>query len=356
MGKDLRLLFAFCLIGLIVLVVAALSIMRLSHLNDEISVVANHRVPALEASAGILTSFLNYRLQNSNILSATSAEERIEYERILTQAKTQLSDQLNRMSELAKAEEAKALTDALIRDISRFFALQVEQMTLLDTAGLDEALLMQNQEMKMLREAVTNDVRSLVDFQKQRIRDSDDQTNQVYDQSLMFLGIILLMSIVLVFLLATLFTKSILRPTRVALSAAESIANGDLTQPIEDDGDDELAQLVAALVQMQSNLRHAIEEIKESSDMLASTSEELSIVTQQSNNGINEQNQQLEMSVSAVTELTAAIAEVARNAVGTSKESENANQKASTGKMQVQNTISEVQAVLKKYGCNRYWT
>ncbi|QJR81673.1 methyl-accepting chemotaxis protein [Alteromonas pelagimontana] len=337
---------AFFLMGAIVLVIAILSSLRLNQLNDEITTIAADRVPALRASSGIMANLYRFRLQNAYLMDA-NAQTAPKFEQKLQEAKTLVDQYIKDMRELAKTAKAKQLIDSVEASIDRFYALQREQRALVQANNHDAAMALQMDKMVPLGEEVAAEVKALVEFQVQQINESDKQTDAVFAQSLTIIGVISLAAIVLVIILAARFTTSLMRPIRMALSVAESIADGDLTQRIEDDGDDELAQMVQALAKMQTNLRQAIEEIKDSSDMLASTAEELSIVTHQSTNGINEQNQQLEMSVSAVTELTAAIAEVARNAVSTSHESEMASDKADEGKKQVDNTIADVEDVIK---------
>ncbi|WP_411565266.1 HAMP domain-containing protein [Pseudomonas orientalis] len=140
-------------------------------------------------------------------------------------------------------------------------------------------------------------------------------------------------------LLAWLLTRSIVTPLRKAVQAAESIANGNLTTAIEDDGKDEPARLLSALASMQTNLRQTIQHIAGSATQLASAAEELSAVTEEASKGLQQQNNEIDQAATAVNEMTAAVEEVARNAVSTSEASGQSNQAAREGRDRVVETV-----------------
>jgi methyl-accepting chemotaxis protein len=74
--------------------------------------------------------------------------------------------------------------------------------------------------------------------------------------------------------LAMLLTRSIVRPLSSAVSAAESVARGDLTRPIETHGNDEVSRLLKALATMQQNLRETLQGISGSATQLATAADE----------------------------------------------------------------------------------
>jgi methyl-accepting chemotaxis protein len=99
---------------------------------------------------------------------------------------------------------------------------------------------------------------------------------------------------------------------------------------------------------MQQTLRNTINKIQDSSHNLVSTSEELSVVTEQSTQGIISQNEQLEQAISAVTELTVSAEHVAQSSADTSRESDSANEQALAGLKQVEDTVTTITALLSE--------
>ncbi|WP_431978477.1 methyl-accepting chemotaxis protein [Pseudomonas phenolilytica] len=146
----------------------------------------------------------------------------------------------------------------------------------------------------------------------------------------------------LTWLLAWLFTRSIVQPLGEAVKVAEIVAGGDLSQPIEIAGSDEPARLLIALKAMQGSLRETIQRISDSSNQLASAAEELNVVTEDSTRGLHQQNTEIEQAATAVNEMTTAVDEVARNAVATSEASRESDETAQQGRQQVIRTVDSI--------------
>ncbi|RMV71854.1 methyl-accepting chemotaxis protein, partial [Pseudomonas coronafaciens] len=119
-------------------------------------------------------------------------------------------------------------------------------------------------------------------------------------------------------------------------------AGGDLTQPIVSTSGDEAGQLLDALSGMQTGLKHTIQQIASAADQLASAAEELSAVTDESTRGLTRQNDEIQQAATAVNEMTAAVEEVARNAVSTSEASKTATDDAIDGRGQVDHTVKGI--------------
>ena len=119
-------------------------------------------------------------------------------------------------------------------------------------------------------------------------------------------------------------------------------AAGDLREPVQCSGSDEITAVQASFEQMQESLRDTLQGIQSAATQLASAAEELHAVTEDSSQGITRQNDEIEMAATAVTEMSAAVDEVARNANLTSDSSREAEQSAEAGRQQVSTTRSTI--------------
>nr|WP_046489731.1 methyl-accepting chemotaxis protein [Pseudomonas veronii] len=171
-----------------------------------------------------------------------------------------------------------------------------------------------------------------------------------YERSNIGVMLSMALAVALTILLATLFTRSIVAPLREAVQAAEAIAGGDLSRPIQVEGNDEPARLLDALRSMQQSLKNTIVHIVDSSTQLASAAEELNAVTENAGKVLQQQNQEIEQAATAVNEMTAAVDEVASNATATSVASRTADQSASNGRNQVDQTIAAIHQVAENAG------
>jgi methyl-accepting chemotaxis protein len=98
-----------------------------------------------------------------------------------------------------------------------------------------------------------------------------------------------------------------------------------------------------ALAQMQTNLRNTILQISDSSAQLAAASEEMTAVTEQSSRGLVSQNDEVNQAATAVTEMSAAVDEVARNAESAAQESKRSQGFTEVGLERVTQTLRSIE-------------
>ncbi|WP_456107221.1 methyl-accepting chemotaxis protein [Pseudomonas berkeleyensis] len=185
-------------------------------------------------------------------------------------------------------------------------------------------------------------MRVLMQLNKTGAANASTQSEEAYDSARYIVQAAIIVAILLTVALAFLFTRSVVVPLSKALGLAEDIAAGDLSRDVTDDGQDEPAQLLAALATMRRSLRDTIQQIADSSSQLASASEELHAVTEDSTRGLHQQNNEIEQAATAVNQMTAAVEEVARNAVSTSEASRETDHTARQGQSQVGQTVESI--------------
>ena len=176
------------------------------------------------------------------------------------------------------------------------------------------------------------------------------ESETAYSGAIEVVLIALIAAIVCTIGLAVLLTRSITQPLAQAVGIAQDIAAGDLNHDCSAPGADEPAQLLQALDTMRHNLRDTLQQVADSSSLLASSSEELHAVTEDGRRGLYQQNAEIEQAVTAVTEMTAAVEEVARNAVSTSQATRDTDQSARHGHAQVGRTIDSIRLLTADIG------
>ena len=154
-------------------------------------------------------------------------------------------------------------------------------------------------------------------------------------------GVLILVFIV-TFILAWALVRSITAPLRQSTRFAESIAKGNLTSHIEITGADEVSDLQRSLAAMQNSLIDTLRLIGDSSHQLAAAAEEMTAVTNQTSNDLNNQNAEIQQAATAVNEMTAAVEEVARNAVSTADASDASTTTAQLGRQRIDLTIQAI--------------
>lgn len=178
----------------------------------------------------------------------------------------------------------------------------------------------------------------LIDIQLRESQREYEAGAARYDQSLLYtIGLVLFVSLAGA-ALAFATVRGITGPLDSLKASAARIAGGDLTEKMTVTGRDEITDVQHSLRQMQTNLRDTLMDIQNSAAQLAAAAEELTTVTAQSASTIEDQNQQVQLAATAVTEMSAAVEEVARNATSTSEASRIATGLTGSGRQQVSET------------------
>jgi methyl-accepting chemotaxis protein len=141
---------------------------------------------------------------------------------------------------------------------------------------------------------------------------------------------------------AYFLTVSITRPIRQAVKAANQLAEGDLTVEVKNTSRDEIGLLLESIQSTATNLRNIVTTISGASAELASASEELAVVTEQSTQGIENQQTETDLVATAMNEMAATVHDVADNAAKAAEAANQADSEAGVGAQVVAQTISTI--------------
>ncbi len=145
--------------------------------------------------------------------------------------------------------------------------------------------------------------------------------------------------------LGWIFSISIVRPIERIVSSMQDISSGsgDLTVRLDDKANDELGMLARAFNVFVEKLDGIMSNIGESTTELATASEELSMITKDTRNGIERQHAEIQQVATAVEEMTATVKEVAQNTNAVADASRNAGSHVETGRVVVQDSSESIQ-------------
>ena len=136
--------------------------------------------------------------------------------------------------------------------------------------------------------------------------------------------------------------RSITRPINRVVLIANQLARGDLTVDIEQGAKDEIGQLFNALRNTVDNLRTVVGQISGASQEVASSAEQLSVVTEQNSLGVQKQKSETEQVASAMVEMTATVGDVANNAIQAADAATDADTQVNSGQQIVQQTVLSI--------------
>jgi len=145
-------------------------------------------------------------------------------------------------------------------------------------------------------------------------------------------------------LVAAFVSAKIANPIRQSVDFAQKVAEGDLTQSISIQLNDEVGLLCNALNQMVSSTADAVSNIQAGAEQVAASAEELSASSQNLANGATEQAASLEETSASIQELANSIEQNSKNANETTEITDQAAKEAEEGG----NAVSDTVAAMKK--------
>ncbi|MGO1692076.1 MAG: methyl-accepting chemotaxis protein [Marinobacter sp.] len=152
-------------------------------------------------------------------------------------------------------------------------------------------------------------------------------------------------AVLLGILMAYLITRAITAPINHAVAIASEVASGNLSVHIDNNQTNEVGRLMAALATMVSGLRELVRSIESGATNIAASAEELSTVTSQTSDGINRQKQETDQVAAAMNEMTATVADIARNAEQAFTIASDASNQATKGEHEVRETVNQVNSL-----------
>ncbi len=106
---------------------------------------------------------------------------------------------------------------------------------------------------------------------------------------------------------SVVLARSIVRPLRSGVAMADRIAAGDLTQPMDPQGHDEVADLLRALSTMQASLRRLVTQVHQGVEHVGSASTQIASANTDLSGRTEAQASALEQSAASMEELTSTI-------------------------------------------------
>jgi methyl-accepting chemotaxis protein len=338
-----RAFLGFAVIGALMLILGIFSLTQMSNIRQSGDVIARDSVPSIRSLDKMIDTSVRLRVLSYRLLVNRDPAVQQKTLDAMTARFQQMGIAQAVYEKLITADEEKSTYNEFLQLLSQYRQFEDRMRGYSRDNKLDELGKMLNTELQQNSDQMNVVLSKLVEINSKQSDDANRQAADQYSSAFNMVVALLIVATVLTLLFAWLLTNSITRPISQALTAAETIAEGNLTHPVKVDGTDEAGRLLAAMHKMQEKLRDTLQSISGSADQLASAAEELNAVTDEGARGLARQNDEIEQAATAVNEMTSAVEEVARNAISTSDASKNATSSAGDGRDLVQETVSAIE-------------
>jgi methyl-accepting chemotaxis protein len=343
MGIGLRASLSFGVLASLLIVVGLFGLGQMAKLRESALIIEESWMPSIENIHDSAAYVASIRLEALRLLTTDESRVRDNSKNLITRQRGDLEELLKRHETLLSNEQERDLLKQLKANVATYMTIVAQMIQLVDQDQQQNAMDLLNSRLAPQGMVLNKSLEDMITFNQKGVEDAAESAAQMYTSAQWVVGSIIVTALMATLLLAWLLTRSITAPIGQALTVARTIASGDLSRPIVVEGKDEPAQLLSALATMQTNLQDTIRGISESSQQLASAAEEMSSVMEQSTRGLQAQNDEIEQAATAVTQMSAAVDEVAGNAVSSAEASKASDEDSKHGHYQISETISSIQ-------------
>ncbi|EPJ85519.1 methyl-accepting chemotaxis protein [Pseudomonas sp. CFII68] len=340
-----RAALGFALIAVLVALLGVFALGQMSSIRDSEVAVETQWLPSIRGGDEIREWMLRIRTISLRMALDQDPKNVVVYRGQMDTRDKELSEKIAAYEKLVVTPEGKALYDQFKQTFAAYRTGIAQSFTLAEQGRRDELIKLLLVDMKTVVDGSGKQLNDLAELFSKQVSIESQKSQEHYANSRMIVSLFVVLAALATVALAMLLTRSIVKPLGEALNAAENVARGDLTRPIETHGNDEVSRLLKALAAMQQNLRETLQGISGSAAQLATAADELNAVTLDSTHSLQQQNNEIEQAATAVTEMTTAVEEVARNAVSTSDATRQSSESASLGQQRVSDTVDAIGAL-----------
>jgi methyl-accepting chemotaxis protein len=340
-----RAALGFALIAVLVALLGVFALGQMSSIRDSEVAVENQWLPSIRGGDEIREIMLRIRTISLRMALDQDPANIATYRSQMDTRDKELSEKIAAYDKLVNTPEGQQLYDQFKKTFAAYRSGIAQSFALAEQGKRDELTRLLLVDMKTVVDGSGKQLNDLADLFAKQVAAESQKSAAHYENSRTIVSLFIALAALATVALAMMLTRSIVRPLSSAVSAAESVAQGDLTRPIETHGNDEVSRLLKALATMQQNLRETLQGISGSATQLATAADELNAVTLDSTQGLQQQNNEIEQAATAVNQMTAAVEEVARNAVSTSDATRQSSESAHLGQVRVSETATAINAL-----------
>lgn len=326
-AKKLMIGFGVCILALIV--VGTIGFVGIARLENSLEDLGQQSVPDILALSELNIQRMNIRAQTLEVYSYENIpDSQNNYRNILSQREESFNITDRAMQELKDRPRLDQRGAELMTQLERQYNAWrniyreldgiIEQLTRVTTEDRKRELYRDYTEviarMIPISDAFGETADNLTDNTNTLV-ESGLEADIIYAGRMEFIAVFVsVIGLILAVLMSFMINKDVSNPLVIGVNISKAIAEGDLTKNIDQhlqDRQDEIGQLAIAMQKMTDSLRAMFKNVSEGIQTLASSSTELSVVSNQLVSGSNATSEQVSSIAGAVEQLTTNISTIA---------------------------------------------
>ena len=298
-----------------------------------------------DAASAMQDALLSGAVAIRNIGLFTTLEAAQREEAVAKKERARFLESKGKLEESGLDADEKAIFGRLVDIDGKMSGYLKEALGLAAMMNTEQAAVIITSKIDPLLEQARQELGQFIALQAQKVQQEKLHANQLH----LFAQGVAITVTVLVLLCAVLagwrLTISITRPLALAVQTAERIAAGDLGSPVAVSGQDEPAQLLQALHNMQSSLAGVVGGVRANAEGVATASAEIASGNQDLANRTEQQASALQQTAATMEELGTTVRHNADNAEQANQFAQAASTIAAKGGEEVGDVISTMESI-----------
>ncbi len=309
-----RLSLGFSLLVLMLAALGGLSLSQVQSIKGEIHTVTDGQMPKEKRLVEIESEIneIARAMRNMMIMDVPADIQKQRQE--IDSSRAAIVQHIQWLDERIVNPEAKALMDQMKAARGAFVESQGKFFAALDSGLKEDARRILLNETRPLQMTYIERLDALTAFQGQLTQEGIARIDAKVSNVLKVTVALLAVGVLVALVLAVSIIRSVTRPIQQAVSIADHIANGDLTQRIEVGSRDETGQLLAAMQKMQNALSQLVNSVRQNAEGVATASAQIAQGNQDLSSRTEQQASALEETSASMEEMGSTASQNADNA------------------------------------------
>ena len=313
----------FGLLGLLIVLMGALSYFKASGAEQAFTNVVDNRYPKISALHTVNDRVKeSARLQRDLLMLSDADDIKSTVQTIVTLQK-QNSELLTQIDPTFKSEQGRALFKALQGVRAPYLPVSQKFMEQAASNSQEMAKITMQTQLNALEKQYFAAVDALIKFQEEQMQiakvDASSAIRQIHTTLLLSGAVALLVAVAA----AIWITRTVTRPINQAVDVARAVAAGDLSYAFEAHSQNETGVLLRALKDMQGGLVQVVSKVRQGSERVATASTEIA-------QGNHDLSARTESQASALEQTAASMEELGAQVKQNADSARQANQLAMT--------------------------
>ena len=347
---SIRLTLGFGSLLLLMLILGFVSLLKLGGMNNEINDIVDDKYPKMIWATDMIRAMNLVAIDNRNTLLVDDPAQLEKFRDERAELFKRMDDAMRKLDTHVKSPHGKELMAQIHRDEKAYREELAKFSEVNQTQGHAAAKKILYGEFVGITENFVNALRELINYQDELMAASGHAAQEDYQKTRHILISVFAVAATMAILTALAIIRSIKKPIAEAVSAANALANGDLTVSIESTSTDEIGQLMVAMQTMIAKLSQTIGGVVVSVEALNTAAQQISATAGSLSQASTEQASSVEETSASVEQMASNISQNTQNAGITDRMASTTSEQVTKCGTAMKNTVDAMKQIAGKIG------